>query len=181
MYTTTTSCPFPIYADPTRKLYDALGMTRTLELGKKPEYANAGLLATTVHSVVQILKSGRQGMKGGDYKQVGGEFLFENGEVIWCHRMRNTRDHAEVPDLRRLLGLDDTKPPMRQRWSHGIKGTGRSGSWGRHKEDRLEEKEKKRSASIPRAVIESRDEEERAEVENGAEGTLPAENGTAKV
>lgn len=71
----------------------------------------------------------------GDQKQVGGEFLFEPasrsletpiatpvdevsaheleckglGEekiITWCHRMRNTRDHAEIPELRDVLGLE---------------------------------------------------------------------------
>ncbi|KAF2502406.1 hypothetical protein BU16DRAFT_7415 [Lophium mytilinum] len=181
MYTETTSCPFPIYADPTRKLYDTLGMTRTLDLGKKPQYTTAGLFATTVQSIMQGLRSGRQVMNGGDYKQVGGEFLFENGEVIWCHRMRNTRDHAEVPELRKLLGLDDTKPPMRKRWSHGIKGVGRrSGSWGRPKDGKLEEKGGRRSASIARRVNERSIEEERPEAEEQTEATKPAENGVAK-
>jgi len=182
MYTETTGCPFPIYADPTRKLYDTLGMTRTLDLGKKPEYTNAGLFATTVQSIVQGLKSGRQVMNGGDYKQVGGEFLFENGQVIWCHRMRNTRDHAEIPELRKLLGLDDTKPPMRKRWSHGIKGVGRrSGSWGRHNLEKSVEKTGRRSGSTTRPVKEKKDEEERAEVEELKEVTPPAENGVARV
>lgn len=31
--------------------------------------------------------------------------------------MKNTRDHAEVPLVRQQLGLDDTPPPQRKRWS----------------------------------------------------------------
>ncbi len=58
-------------------------------------------------SIGQGLKQIGSGLalKGGDQKQVGGEFLFEGGEVRWCHRMRNTRDHVEVPELREVLGL----------------------------------------------------------------------------
>jgi hypothetical protein len=55
-------------------------------------------------------------LKGGDLKQVGGEFLFEAAapgkrrddsdvQVTWCHRMRNTRDHAEVPIIRQVMGV----------------------------------------------------------------------------
>lgn len=134
MYAQTTNCPFPIYADPTRKLYDILGMTRTYDLGKKPEYIHSNLFVTSVQSIVQGIKTGNKALKGGDFKQVGGEFLFENGECVWVHRMRNTRDHAEVTDLRRRIGLDETKPPLRKRWSHGIKSgkaRDRSLSWGR--------------------------------------------------
>ncbi|KAI9753057.1 MAG: hypothetical protein M4579_005356 [Chaenotheca gracillima] len=106
MYIEATGCPFPIYADPSRKLYDSLGMTRTLTLGPKPEYMRISLLTAMVTSVVQGLRQGTGATKAGDVKQVGGEFLFEDGVVTWCHRMRNTRDHAEVPKLRLVMGLD---------------------------------------------------------------------------
>lgn len=53
--------------------------------------------------------------------------------------MKTTRGHAEVSELRTLIGLDGTRPPMRKRWSHGIRGDEkkRSLSWskftGKHK------------------------------------------------
>ncbi|CAO2652076.1 Nn.00g003590.m01.CDS01 [Neocucurbitaria sp. VM-36] len=135
MYTETTSCPFPIYADPTRKLYDYLGMTRTFDLGTKPDYMHTNVLINSVQSIFQGLGTGKHALKGGDFKQVGGEFIFENGECTWAHRMKTTRGHAEVSELRGLLGLDGTRPPLRKRWSHGIKGQDkekrRSMSWGR--------------------------------------------------
>jgi hypothetical protein len=134
MYTETTNCPFPIYADPTRKLYDHFGMTRTFTLGSKPAYMHTNMLINSVQSIFQGLGTGKNALKGGDFKQVGGEFLFENGECTWVHRMKTTRGHSEVSDLRNLLGLDGTRPPMRKRWSHGIKETKpdrRSMSWGR--------------------------------------------------
>jgi len=107
MYAAATACRFPIYADPTRALYDRLGMTRTLELGPhRPDYIKTSLLTGAVKSVCQGVMSGRGALKGGDFKQVGGEFWFVDGEVKWCHRMRNTRDHAEVEVLRGLLGLE---------------------------------------------------------------------------
>lgn len=56
-------------------------------------------------------------LSGGDFKQVGGEFLFQEGKVTWCHRMRSTRDHAELPIVREQLGMDDTPAPQRKRWS----------------------------------------------------------------
>lgn len=136
MYTETTKCPFPIYADPTRKLYDLLGMTRTFDLGAKPEYMQTNVLINSVQSIFQGLSTGRKALKGGDFKQVGGEFLFENGECTWAHRMKTTRGHAEVSEIRMLLGLDDTRPPMRRKWSHDVKvqqakDKRRSMSWGR--------------------------------------------------
>jgi AhpC/TSA antioxidant enzyme len=146
MYTAQTGCPFPIYADPTKKLYNALGMLRTLNLGSRPEYQRRALGSLMLNSFVQSLKQLPFGktFQGGDYQQVGGEFMFEpaSGEmytpitspeeedkqlggeakkgvegmlesgyveekrVTWCHRMRNTRDHAEMEEVREVLGLD---------------------------------------------------------------------------
>lgn len=136
MYAQTTNCPFPIYADPTRKLYDLLSMTRTWDMGKKPEYIQSNMLFTSVQSIVQSLKTGSKALKGGDFKQVGGEFLFEDGKCVWAHRMKHTRDHTEVSAVREMLGLKGEKIPLRKRWSHGVKtlkeqGRDRSSSWGR--------------------------------------------------
>jgi hypothetical protein len=150
MYAETTKCPFPIYADPTRKLYDLLGMTRTFQLGAKPSYMHTNMLINSVQSIFQGLSAGRNATKGGDMKQVGGEFLFENGECTWVHRMRNTRDHSEIGELRNLLGLDGTRPPMRKRWSHNIKQTKpdrRSMSWGRLRSKSRSTKDKERDNS----------------------------------
>ena len=121
-YAETTSCPFPIYADPTKKLYDILGMARTLSLGPaRPDYMQKNLLTVMAQSIYQGLANWRGIPKGGDYWQVGGEFLFEDGQATWCHRMKNTRDHAEIPDLRNKLGLNDRPPPVRTRsWTKGL-------------------------------------------------------------
>lgn len=181
MYAAATGCPFPIYADPTRKLYDELGMVRSLALGDRPAYTKQHLLKSSVQSIVQGLKQIPSGLalKGGDHKQIGGEFLFEppglagwaDGEttsptsaevqrallaagagerhrdsessldgkdeddkgedkvVTWCHRMKTTRDHAEVPEIMEVLGLDGHGQPIknRERWERAVrerKGTG---------------------------------------------------------
>lgn len=52
----------------------------------------ASVVLTSLHSL-------------GDYKQNGGEYLFEDGELKWCHRMKTTSDHAEVKELKEVLGL----------------------------------------------------------------------------
>jgi len=181
MYAAETGCPFPIYADPRRKLYDELGMIRTLALGQRPAYVSKGVLKTSVESIFQGLKQvkNRLATKGGDARQIGGEFLFEPfnlqspvstpwtemdrqvgfenalkgdvrssgtsldgkfegvedlGEekrVTWCHRMKTTRDHAEIPELMEVLGLDGQGMPIKdkKRWSRALeqrKGTGLS-------------------------------------------------------
>jgi len=121
-------------------------------LGPKPEYQRESMVKGMVRSIGQGLSQVKGGKvwKGGDYMQVGGEFLFEprewdvvspslekqgeegklggdgahslsenkNGKgeaaegkqgeekhITWCHRMRNTRDHAEIPELLEILGI----------------------------------------------------------------------------
>ncbi|CAL5872761.1 uncharacterized protein PFLUO_LOCUS7028 [Penicillium psychrofluorescens] len=110
-YATETGCPFPIFADPTRKLYDDLGMVNTLSLGTRPDYLRKSILRNVVDSIGQALKHIPSGLgtKGGDSRQVGGEFLFEpsdKGEgkqVTWCYRMKTTRDHTEISELAKVL------------------------------------------------------------------------------
>ncbi|KAG4414717.1 hypothetical protein IFR04_012151 [Cadophora malorum] len=186
MYQSATNCLFPIYADPTKKLYSELGMLRTLNLGARPEYQRKESLSLMVAGFVQSMKMMKSGqtLKGGDMYQVGGEFMFEpvdggspvstpegelekmlSGEtagenatshesthtslgakgesgmlehgpveekrVTWCHRMRNTRDHAEIPELREVLGLDGegVLGKNKKRWTKALverKGTGLS-------------------------------------------------------
>jgi hypothetical protein len=163
MYTETTGCPFPIYADPSRKLYDLLGMTRTYNLGSKPEYMQTNMLINSVQSIFQGLSTGKKALKGGDFKQVGGEFLFEGGECTWAHRMKTTRGHAEVSDLRALIGLDGKRPPPRRKWSHDVKkekegeGRKRAVSWGRLSSKSKGAKDSSRDASkqsTPERILE---------------------------
>ncbi|KAK0659526.1 hypothetical protein DIS24_g3815 [Lasiodiplodia hormozganensis] len=153
MYAQTTNCPFPIFADPTTKLYDHLGMMRTLSLGpKRPDYMKASMVSTTMQSMYQCIKSGKGIVQGGDLRQVGGEMLFEDGRVTWVHRMKNTRDHAEVEDLRSILGLTGKDEGRRER-RDGFKAIARSMSWSRRQE-RSKERGKERSRSREPKVVE---------------------------
>lgn len=176
MYADATNCSFPIYTDPTRSLFKTLGMTRTWEMGEKPAYIKKSFFSMTSGGVLQGLKNLPSGLatKGGDFKQVGGEFLFEPADLVtpistpeatetnrsldnalehqrksgsahesedlygteekavtWCHRMRTTRDHAEIPELMEVLGLDGNGKPIGdlKRWTMALqkrKGTGLS-------------------------------------------------------
>lgn len=155
-YTKETGCPFPIYADPTKRIYDLLKMTRTLSLGSKsPEYMQTSVVVNAVKSIYQELRSGRNLLKGGDFYQVGGEFLFEEGKVTWCHRMKNTRDHAEIPELRAALGLDGDRPIMRKRWNTGLGRalSNRRPSWSR---SRSGTRKKSPPASVMEKVTEDK-------------------------
>jgi hypothetical protein len=53
----------------------------------------------------------------------------EDKAVTWCHRMRTTRDHAEIPELMEVLGLDGHGEPVGDKglWEKALrerKGTG---------------------------------------------------------
>jgi len=137
MYTRATACPFPIYADPSKRLYSLLGMTRTLNLGpKSPEYMQLSIPSSAFRSFIQALRSGSKALSGGDFWQVGGEFVIEKGRAVWCHRMRNTRDHAEFGVLKEELGYHGQKPPVRKRWSMGVVRSlsSRRQSWSRSRD-----------------------------------------------
>ncbi len=103
------------------KIYSTLGMIRTLRLGKKrPRYMRVtGLLTNSLQSIWVGLRVGALQVvrgEGGDFSRVGGEFLFEcrpaedeegkrQEKVVWCHRMKTTRDHTEAEDIQRVLSV----------------------------------------------------------------------------
>lgn len=123
MYVEAAECAYPVYADPTRRLYDELGMVSTLAMGTPPAYMkHTNMWASSLRSIAQGLRQLPRGLalKSGNQRQVGGEFLFRspatdgsNGDAVsvtWCHRMKNTRDHAEADELQEVLGLEKTAP-----------------------------------------------------------------------
>jgi hypothetical protein len=115
-YTTNTTCPFRIYADPTRKLYRALGMHLTAQYGSRPDYmSKSSAWEMTVKSLMPAVKAKRRDkLAAGNLLQVGGEFLFEDGEPAWCRRMQTYRDHTEMRVLRHILEMDDEVPVVQE-------------------------------------------------------------------
>jgi hypothetical protein len=110
-YASRTGCQFPIYADPTQKLYEDLGMVSNLAMGPQPGYIRKSMLRVIGESVVQSLKQIPSGLalKGGPSNQNGGEIIYESAgegqpkQMTWCHRMTTTRDHIEVDELVKVL------------------------------------------------------------------------------
>ncbi|KAL4901236.1 hypothetical protein BDW74DRAFT_87151 [Aspergillus multicolor] len=105
-YAESTHCPYPMYCDPSRKLYDTLGMITGWEVGPQPSYISKGIPRLAVEGIWEGLKhiwSGKT-FKAGPGEQQGGEFLFERAEdgekrVTWCHRMQRSWGHTEITDL----------------------------------------------------------------------------------
>jgi hypothetical protein len=108
-YRRITNTPFPIYADPSRRLYKSLGMSWTLRPGPKAEYMDGingyHWLKGQVEQVKQEDKNLR--LKGGNLLWVGGEFMWRQGEIVWCKRMKSYRGHSEISVIRRLLGVEE--------------------------------------------------------------------------
>ncbi|KAH6910934.1 AhpC/TSA antioxidant enzyme-domain-containing protein [Coprinopsis sp. MPI-PUGE-AT-0042] len=121
-YHTTTGFKGPVYADPTRKLYQALGMTLENLKGRPANEARPSYLARLGGGawglISRIAKGIWQGPlqnpgligKQGNLSQLGGEFVFENGACTFVNRMKNTEDHAPVEELMKLTGVQHTEP-----------------------------------------------------------------------
>jgi len=108
-YKKVTQCPFPIFAEPSRKLFRILGMSMSVNIGaRRPDYMKE--ISPPAWLLEQFRQMGQtKGMKkfrGGNWMQIGGEFLFQDGQVVWCHRMKNYRDHVEISKLRRVLEIE---------------------------------------------------------------------------
>jgi hypothetical protein len=110
-YRSRTAISFPIYTDPKRELYAALGMTVTLSAGEaQPEYIPGSMLANALKSTWNAVTSPAVWRgRAGNFAQNGGELLFVSGELKWCHRMRNTRDHAEIGELMEVCDIKATE------------------------------------------------------------------------
>jgi len=108
-YKSLTKCPYEIYVDPgASPLYQVLGLKKTQDFGTKPSYVKKSLFATIVAGITQGIGAGRNSVRGGNFLQVGGEFLFvketeDEFKCTWAHRMKTTRGHSDVETLRDLL------------------------------------------------------------------------------
>ncbi|GAA5824261.1 hypothetical protein JCM11251_001585 [Rhodosporidiobolus azoricus] len=106
-YRQTLGTPFQVYADPTKKSYEKLGMTlRTLDMGStKPEYQREGMFMNALTSIFRVFSVFKTPLGAGDSKQLGGEFVFSAGQPIYVHRMENTRGHAPLDELLKAMGI----------------------------------------------------------------------------
>lgn len=110
-YRKRTNCPFPIYSDPTKRLYRALGMKWVLKPGKNPDYMKGISSKAWVMSQVDEMNNIDERLKyrGGHMLWVGGEFLFRDSEVVWCHRMKTYRGHAEIDVVKKILEVEEDR------------------------------------------------------------------------
>ena len=98
---------------------DSLGRDPSQETGGVPDSD-----ATRQASITSSLKKrvSIEGLRSGPILQVGGEFLFEEGSLVWCHRMTGMRTQATVKTLRRVLDIQEEDDSVEQ--AHEPKQTG---------------------------------------------------------
>ncbi|CUA67264.1 hypothetical protein RSOLAG22IIIB_07311 [Rhizoctonia solani] len=101
-------CPYEMYTDPGRKVYNALGMTlRTNDGGSEREkgsYVKHGTFTGTMMVLKRALKMPLA--NAGDIKQLGGEFILGPGlQCSFASRMYTTRSHTPIRDLLKAAGV----------------------------------------------------------------------------
>jgi len=101
-----------IYANPTRKLYHALGMNienlETTPAGQqKRSYVTMGYLSNALQSIWKgPLKNPSLIGKQGKISQLGGDFILGPGnQCLFASRMQHTEDHVEVVELMKSAGV----------------------------------------------------------------------------
>lgn len=123
-YAKETEAKYPIFADPSQDLFKKFGLARTVSAGKKPDYIPYGYWAGFRVFFATLAKAGKSALKAGDVKQVGGEYYLLNEftddvrfllgpglKCTWGHRMSTTRDHTEIVELRKVVGLSQKTTP----------------------------------------------------------------------
>jgi len=111
-YSETAKFKGKFFADPTRKLYHALGMDiesleRTPKGQPRPSYLSLGPIGGIMQSLWRgPIKNPSFIGKNGNISQLGGEFIFGPGpQCTFASRMRHTEDHTEVSELMKQAGI----------------------------------------------------------------------------
>ncbi|KAJ5660564.1 hypothetical protein N7507_007015 [Penicillium longicatenatum] len=106
-YMEETSDEFPIYSDPSGKIYETLKMKRSTDgFTDPPPYTCESFSTALGKSLKQMWKRGWVGLKGGNWDQQGGEWIFQRGKLRYAHRMEGTSDHLTAERLCEILSVD---------------------------------------------------------------------------
>lgn len=106
-YMEETSDKFPIYSDPSAKIYEKLRMKRTMDgFTSPPPYSYAPFSSALAGMFKQIWRRGWSGLRGGNWVQQGGEWIFQHGKLRYAHRMEGVNDHLTADQLVNILKAD---------------------------------------------------------------------------
>ena len=94
------SVPFPVYCDPTKKIYDLAGFKRGFGIG-----------LGSLRKARALMKEGkRPGAPQGDPKQQGGALvILPGGDRVWSHRDKFVGDVADLRKMLSAVRLSDNK------------------------------------------------------------------------
>ena len=81
-YAKETDSKYPIYADPSQKLFKIFGLAKTLNQGTKPDYIPFGFWGGFKPFFAAVRRAGLSALKAGDPKQVGGEYSYFNCKCL---------------------------------------------------------------------------------------------------
>lgn len=102
-----TSDSFPIYSDPSAKIYEKLEMKRTWDgFTDPPPYSWESFPSAFFKDLKQRWKRGWGALKGGPVNQQGGEWIFQGGKLKYAHRMQAVNDHLTADQLLDILKSD---------------------------------------------------------------------------
>jgi hypothetical protein len=104
-YMEETSNDFPIYTDPSGKIYEKLQMRRTGGFTESPPYSKFTFTTGLAETLKQIWKRGWAGLRGGNWNQQGGEWIFQRGRLRYAHRMEGPNDHLTAESLLGVLNV----------------------------------------------------------------------------
>ncbi|KAJ5630256.1 uncharacterized protein N7484_010356 [Penicillium longicatenatum] len=106
-YMEETSDEFPIYSDPSGKIYETLKMKRSTDgFTDPPPYTSESFSTALGKALKQMWKRGWAGLKGGNWDQQGGEWIFQRGKLRYAHRMEGASDHLTAERLCEILSVD---------------------------------------------------------------------------
>jgi len=106
-YIEETSDAFPIYSDPSGKIYEKLKMERTWDgFNDPPPYSYESFPSALFKDLKQRWKRGWGALKGGPADQQGGEWIFQRGRLKYAHRMQAMNDHLTADRLLEILKMD---------------------------------------------------------------------------
>ncbi|KAM3418457.1 hypothetical protein BST61_g4443 [Cercospora zeina] len=106
-YAKRTGSPYQIYTDNSVQLYKKFGMVSTLKGSTgASKYMHKGFFKNAIDSTWNGIMSGHP-LSSGPPAQNGGELLFQDGQLKWCSRMRDSTDHSEVDELKEVLGIKE--------------------------------------------------------------------------
>ncbi|PNS16643.1 hypothetical protein CAC42_4607 [Sphaceloma murrayae] len=100
-----TDCPYEVYADPSRKLYNQLGFAINTEANAVPPQYVQKFAESFMKNLWRSigLAASTAKISGGVITQNGGEMIWIDGQLQFIHRMKNSTDHTEVYEMLRLL------------------------------------------------------------------------------